>query len=66
MALTISPLYCSDGLTADTSQCYSSANDQVNVYNKRRDKFTIQVGAGLTLKNIIFDSLDSIILDDQS
>jgi len=40
--------------------CYGS-NEQVTVYNKRRDKFSLQVSGGLTLNNIIFDSSDSII-----
>lgn len=61
MDLTIQPLYCDDTTYTDTSTCYESSTSKVTIYNKRRDKFTLSVGAGLTLKNLIIDSLDSIV-----
>ncbi len=32
---------------------------KVSVYYKLRDKWTFKVGAGLTVKNVIFDGIDS-------
>lgn len=37
------------------------SSSPVTIVNKRRDIFNLKVGAGLTLSNIIFDNLDSII-----
>ena len=31
------------------------------IYNKQGEWFQLNVGAGLTLKNIVIDSLDSIV-----
>lgn len=45
----------------DDGTCYMAVDDVVTVYNKRRDKFSLRVGGGLTIKNVIFDSVDSII-----
>ena len=42
-----------------------SVNGQITIYNKRRERFQINVGGGLTIENIIFDSLDSIIPYDK-
>jgi len=36
-------------------------SEQVTIMNKKRDQFGLLVGAGLTLKNIVIDSIDSII-----
>jgi hypothetical protein len=59
MQLTIMPQYCS---ALVLENCYDQAKKEKPViYNKRRDKFTLRVGAGLTIQDVTFDSLDSII-----
>eukprot|EP00347_Sterkiella_histriomuscorum_P009701 403340212 len=58
--MTIMPFSCSidssDSLCVDTD-----AGEKVTIYNKLRERFQLFVGAGLTLQNIIIDSLDSIV-----
>ena len=62
MKLTISPFYCSSTYSGtDTTGCISDTTAKVKVYNKFRERFNIKVGAGLTVNNIVFDSLDSIV-----
>ncbi|CDW79376.1 UNKNOWN [Stylonychia lemnae] len=39
----------------------TTVDGKITVYNKRRDQFQINVSGGLTIENIIFDSLDSVI-----
>eukprot|EP00347_Sterkiella_histriomuscorum_P010453 403376225 len=39
--------------------------EKITILNKRRDKFQLRVGRGLTLENIIIDSLDSILPIDK-
>eukprot|EP00347_Sterkiella_histriomuscorum_P019724 403340532 len=59
---TIQPLFCSEN---NTNPQYCVGDDeQVTIYNKLRDQFVSLVNGGLTLKNIIIDSMDSIILTD--
>lgn len=59
--LSIEPYYCTTG----TTQCYIKAlGEKPTIYNKRRDKFSINVGKGLSLVDITFDSLDSILDQD--
>ena len=59
MQLTIMPHYCSATVLLN---CYDqSKKEKPTIFNKRRDKFTLRVGAGLTIQDITFDSLDSII-----
>lgn len=59
MQLTIMPHYCSATVLLN---CYDqSKKEKSTIFNKRRDKFTLRVGAGLTIQDITFDSLDSII-----
>eukprot|EP00347_Sterkiella_histriomuscorum_P011673 403371551 len=47
-----------DPLTVEEGQ-------KITIFNKRRDKFQLRVGRGLTLENIIIDSLDSVLPIDQ-
>ncbi|CDW84679.1 UNKNOWN [Stylonychia lemnae] len=54
--LNIQPLYCQD-----SSDCFRDTNEKAIIKSKIGDRLTIQVGQGLTLKNIIIDSLDSMI-----
>ena len=35
--------------------------ETITIKNKKRDKFQIKVGGGLTIKNVIIDSLDSLV-----
>jgi hypothetical protein len=56
MNLTIIPYYC--GLP--TTNCYGQ-DEKVTIYNKVRQNFQLKVGSGLSLINLIFDSLDSIM-----
>ena len=44
----------------------SSGTTQVTVNYKLRDKWRFKVGGGLTIKNIIFDAIDSLIIYDSS
>eukprot|EP00347_Sterkiella_histriomuscorum_P021660 403333207 len=39
--------------------------EKITIFNKRRDKFQLRVGRGLTIENIIIDSLDSILPIDK-
>ncbi|CDW85402.1 UNKNOWN [Stylonychia lemnae] len=60
--LTITPLYCNGD-----PDCYEDDTAQVIIKNKVRDRLNIPVGQGLTIKNVIIDSLDSMIdLDVQA
>ncbi|CDW77226.1 UNKNOWN [Stylonychia lemnae] len=54
--LTITPLYCSGNVN-----CYEDETEKVTIKNKIRDRLNIPVGQGLTMKNIIINSLDSMI-----
>jgi hypothetical protein len=63
MKLTISPLFSSD-CSSQPAGCTDQAIadiETITIKNKKRDKFQIKVGGGLTLKNIIIDSLDSLV-----
>jgi len=62
MKLSIEPLYASDcsGM-ANCNENSIAENDKITIKNKRRDKFQLLVGGGLTITNVIFDSLDSIV-----
>lgn len=57
MQMAILPRVCGSGVT---SQCYN-AGEKAVIYNKRRDKIGFKVGAGLSMTDIVIDSLDSII-----
>ena len=62
--LKIKPLLCEiepDILTV--SQCYTSLSesDQVTIYNKKKERFRMDVPVTLTLENVAIDSLDSIL-----
>jgi len=47
MQLTLMPLFCSATVLTG---CYDALlKEKAIIYNKRRDKFTIKVGAGLTI-----------------
>jgi hypothetical protein len=59
LELSILPLYCSS--TVDTLCFNKTLGEKPTIYNKRRDKFSINVGKGLTLTDITIDSLDSIL-----
>jgi len=59
--ITIQPLYCSLGLTADPSKCSTDNTAQVTVNNKIEGMLRMKVPKSLTIKNVIFDSLDSVI-----
>lgn len=48
-----------------TIQPDTSVAGKITIYNKRRDKFSLYVGRGLIIKDIIFDSLDSILPYDK-
>jgi len=66
MKLNISPLTTSDCSTQPAG-CVDYAigdTETITIKNKKRDKFQIKVGAGLTLKNVIIDSLDSLVCKD--
>ncbi len=57
MNLTVRPLYCNSTVVTN---CFE--NDvKVKIFNKIRHNFRLKVGRGLTLLNLIIDSLDSII-----
>jgi hypothetical protein len=63
MKLTISPLSYSDCSTQPDG-CLEMAipvTETITIKNKKRDKFQIKVGGGLTIKNVIIDSLDSLV-----
>jgi hypothetical protein len=57
MNLSIIPYECNSLVLTN---CYSSENE-VMIYNKVRHNFKLKVGRGLLLKNLYFDSLDSIM-----
>ena len=38
---------------------------KITIFNKRRDNFQLKVGKGLTISNIVFNSLDSILFPDK-
>ena len=38
-----------------------STNTPLTIYYKLRDKWSFKIAAGLTIKNVIFDALDSIV-----
>ena len=62
MKITMQPFYCdSDYTGADTTGCLSDITEKVTIFNKHREFFQLEVGAGLALKNLIIDSLDSIV-----
>lgn len=37
--------------------------DQITIYNKQRDRFSIEVPRGISLFNIHIDSLDSVLFE---
>ena len=56
--LIMQPYFCS----IDSSHALCVEDDtKVTIYNKMRERFNLYVGAGLQLKYIIIDSLDSIV-----
>ncbi|CDW88401.1 UNKNOWN [Stylonychia lemnae] len=57
MVLTIQPLFCS---ISSHASCVTDG-DQITIYNKIRERFQLIVSGGLTMKNIIINSLDSIV-----
>jgi hypothetical protein len=63
MKLTISPLFSSDcsGQPAGCEDQAIADTETITIKNKKRDKFQIKVGGGLTLKNVVIDSLDSLV-----
>jgi hypothetical protein len=66
--ITISPLYWSysdPGGAVISSYCVSSGT-QVTVVNKRANRFRIDGGKMLTITDIIFDSLDSLLPPEDS
>jgi hypothetical protein len=63
MRVTISPLFSSDcsTLAAGCADQAITDTDTITIKNKKRDKFQIKVGGGLTLQNVVIDSLDSLV-----
>eukprot|EP00347_Sterkiella_histriomuscorum_P008156 403346168 len=55
--ITIKPLFCNATFQTD---CITE-DYKLTIVNKRKEKFNFLVGQGLTLQNIILDSIDSII-----
>jgi hypothetical protein len=64
--LKISPYYCSMMGEPDTSICFNqtSNSDSVNVHNKIGIRFHIDVPEILTIENIKFEMMDSLILPE--
>ncbi|CDW76440.1 UNKNOWN [Stylonychia lemnae] len=58
--ITILPLFCSQN-NSNPNICVED-NEKVTIYNKFRDQLALAVGSGLTIKNIVIDWIDSIIL----
>lgn len=63
MKITISPLFSSEcsSLPAECADQAIADTETITIKNKKRDKFQIKVGGGLILKNIVIDSLDSLV-----
>ena len=63
MKLTLSPLFSSEcsGQLAGCADYAIADTETVTIKNKKRDKLQIKVGGGLTLKNVVIDSLDSLV-----
>lgn len=66
--LKITPLYCtySDTGGINISSICSSVGGKVTVVNKRGSRFRLDAGKSLTLTDIKFDSLDSLLLPSDS
>ncbi|CDW71836.1 UNKNOWN [Stylonychia lemnae] len=58
--ITIQPLFCSQN-NSNLRLCVED-HEKVTIFNKFRDQFTLTVGSGLIIKNIVIDWIDSIIL----
>jgi len=57
----VQPLYCSLGLTSDTTKCSNDDSEQVILNNKIDAQFQMTVPKKLIFKNIIVDSIDSVM-----
>ncbi|TNV88206.1 hypothetical protein FGO68_gene9945 [Halteria grandinella] len=71
MLTNLQPWYCDDALARNRTllsdswldqRCLLNRSAQIVVNNRKRDSFSFLVGAGLTISNVIFDSLGSLIL----
>lgn len=71
MALTILPWYCDDASQRNRTilndawmdkLCIVNRTSQIMLFNKRRDQFSLLVGAGLKIIGINIDALGSFIL----
>ncbi|CDW91780.1 UNKNOWN [Stylonychia lemnae] len=58
--MTITPMYCNQDI-----KCVA-VGQKVTIINKIRERFTLKVGRGLLLQNIIINSLDSVILQSSA